>query len=79
MPAAEELVRHPEWHAAPTDLSAAAHFQADERTVRVDLQVKFNGLTANLTIFDVGGGAGTRFYLRIEALAAVRALDAMKR
>jgi hypothetical protein len=44
----------------------------------IDFQAELDRLAADLAILDVACGTGTRVNLRLEALAAIRALDQVK-
>lgn len=45
---------------------------------RIDFEAEFDRLAADLAVLDVACGAGTRVNWRLEALAAIRALDQVK-
>ena len=44
----------------------------------IDFEAEFDRLAADLAVLDVACGAGTRVDWRLEALAAIRALDQVK-
>jgi len=44
----------------------------------IDFEAELDWLAADLTVLDIACGAGTGVKLRLEALAAIRALDQVK-